>query len=574
MKISSTLTLPGDAVTQTFAILAKRGSGKTYAASVMAEEFLLDHQQIIIIDPTGVWWGLRSKFEILALGGERGDLPLLAESGKFVAELAVKESMSMILDVSLFGENEMVRFVGDFAQRLYTLNREAIHLFVDEADEFAPQTSINGVAAKTLGAMQRVVRRGRARGIGSTLITQRSAVLNKSVLTQTECLIALRTTGPHDLKAIDDWIKYQGTDERRKQIMSELPRLKMGEAFVYSPSWLDLLEKVQIRKRLSHDSSATPKPGEKRREPRSLKSIDLGKLRDQMAETIEKAKQNDPAALRAENKKLKSQLARLSNTNAATSNGSHKHSDKTIVNQAAIDRTVKQVVARLDRSWQQTFKQLQRQNDDLRRRMLKVAEIVSVPAETVDVPATDDLLQGLVKQQAPASSNKKSTPSLPVTDRATGQITPGRRNSLRHRMLSYLAIAARPVSRKQLAALCGVTSSNGSYGNRLTELAAEGLISRSNDGIAIATSDVSGLEMDLPVGDEIVLQALNRFGGLKGNVLRYVFENGESARKDIADACQVASSNGSFGNRLSELTKYLMVRSSGGYMINPDLYLE
>ena len=40
MKIAPNLTLPDDAVTQTIALLARRGAGKTHTASVIAEEML------------------------------------------------------------------------------------------------------------------------------------------------------------------------------------------------------------------------------------------------------------------------------------------------------------------------------------------------------------------------------------------------------------------------------------------------------------------------------------------------------------------------------------------------------
>src|SRR5436189_299396 len=60
LRISSKFSIPTDAVTQTFAILAKRGVGKTYTASVMAEEMLKANLPVVIADPIGVWWGLRS----------------------------------------------------------------------------------------------------------------------------------------------------------------------------------------------------------------------------------------------------------------------------------------------------------------------------------------------------------------------------------------------------------------------------------------------------------------------------------------------------------------------------------
>lgn len=39
LRISAGLTLPVEAVTETFAIIANRGAGKSSAARVMAEEF-------------------------------------------------------------------------------------------------------------------------------------------------------------------------------------------------------------------------------------------------------------------------------------------------------------------------------------------------------------------------------------------------------------------------------------------------------------------------------------------------------------------------------------------------------
>jgi len=51
------LVLPVEAVTETFAILAKRGAGKTYTAAVLVEEMMSAGLPVVIIDPVGVWWG-------------------------------------------------------------------------------------------------------------------------------------------------------------------------------------------------------------------------------------------------------------------------------------------------------------------------------------------------------------------------------------------------------------------------------------------------------------------------------------------------------------------------------------
>jgi len=307
-KIASGLSLPEDAVTQTIALLGRRGSGKTSTAVVLAEEFLKAKQPIVWIDPIGVAWGLRSKFPILIAGGEHGDIPLDPGGGRAMAEFLVADRIPTILDVGTFGEGEMKRFVAAFGQAFYELNRDPVHLFFDEADEFAPQSGVNGDAAKSLGAMQRLVRRGRARGIGVTLISQRSAVLNKSVLTQTECLFAMQTTGPQDLDAIREWLKHHGTAEETAEILKELPKLQQGEAFIYSPAWLQVLKRIKVRSRETFDSSRTPKAGEARTKPKTLAEIDLPALSGRMADAVKNAKDSDPVELRKRIKALERQV--------------------------------------------------------------------------------------------------------------------------------------------------------------------------------------------------------------------------------------------------------------------------
>src|SRR4051812_38834251 len=106
LRISFDVTLPLEAVTQTFAILAKRGAGKTNTSVVMVEEMLEAHLPPCIIDPVGVWWGLRSSkdgvspgYPVVILGGEHADIPLLETAGALVADFVVGERMPTVLDV-------------------------------------------------------------------------------------------------------------------------------------------------------------------------------------------------------------------------------------------------------------------------------------------------------------------------------------------------------------------------------------------------------------------------------------------------------------------------------------------
>ena len=304
LTISETLSLPNSYVTSTGALLAVRGAGKSNTAAVIAEEMFREHLPFVVIDPVGAWWGLRSAGDgkgpglaVPIFGGSRGDLPLERGAGELVADLIVDQRLSCVLDLSRFGsEGDKKAFLVAFARRLYARNEDPLHLFLEEADDYIPQRPMRD-EAQLLRAFENIVRRGRGRGIGITLITQRSAAIAKMVLTQTETLFAMRTTGPQDIKAIEAWVQYHQADQ---DILASLAGLEDGEAWVWSPHFLKSVKRVTIRRRWTFDSGATPKnvKAGQARPVTTLADVDLAALRGRMAETIEKAKADDPRELR------------------------------------------------------------------------------------------------------------------------------------------------------------------------------------------------------------------------------------------------------------------------------------
>ncbi len=311
------LVLPVEAVTETFAILAKRGAGKTYTAAVLVEEMMGAGLPVVIVDPVGVWWGLRSSAEgtaeglpVVIFGGDHADLPLAETAGELLADLVVDERVPAVLDLSALSKSAGRRFMTDFAERLYHRNRDPLHLVLDEADAFAPQRTDPG-GQRLLGAVEDLVRRGRARGIGLTMISQRPAVLNKDVLTQAEVLIALRMTGPRDVAAIDEWVRLHAEEDQAVEVKRSLPCLPIGTAWVWSPGWLGLLQRVAVRPRATFDSSATPKAGQRRVTPTRLAPIDLAALGQRIAAMATQAAATDPAQLRRRVAQLERELTEL-----------------------------------------------------------------------------------------------------------------------------------------------------------------------------------------------------------------------------------------------------------------------
>lgn len=319
IRIARGLELPDDVATQSLAILARRGAGKTHTASVLVEEVVRARLPVVVLDPTGAWWGLRSSADgakpglpVVILGGEHRDVPLEATAGAVIADLVVDHPGAYVVDLSGFTSKAAEqRFAADFLERLYrakTTRRDPLLLVVDEADSFAPQRP-GTEQIRTLGALEAIVRRGRIRGLGCVLISQRAAVLNKNVLTQVEVLVVMQTTSPQDRAAVDAWIEGNGTREERDEVLASLAGLQRGEAWVWSPAWLRILLRVTVRPRHTFDSSKTPEAGQQRIEPRAFATVDLEQLGERIRATAEQAKANDPAVLRQRIRELEGQLS-------------------------------------------------------------------------------------------------------------------------------------------------------------------------------------------------------------------------------------------------------------------------
>ncbi len=269
LEISPKLSLPQDAVLWTFAVLAIKGAGKTYDASVLAEEMVKASVPIIAIDSMGIWWGLRVGVDghpglpVVVFGGDHKDLliPTKTEKGrpivdeerlKLMVKAILEGRISAVLDTSEFSKGMQRRIVTIFVNELYHLNAPygVRHVFIEEADLWCPQQIVGDLAASA-GAIDDLVRRGGNFNLGTTLITQRSAVLNKDVLTQANCLIALRILHKLDKKAVETWVESVAhpDDPRIKKWYDSLNSLKDGEAWVWHPTPPKLFERVQFRKR-------------------------------------------------------------------------------------------------------------------------------------------------------------------------------------------------------------------------------------------------------------------------------------------------------------------------------------
>jgi len=259
-RVSRELTLPIESATWVFSVVAKRDAGKTYNACVLAEEMLKNRIPIIAIDGMGVWWGLRVSKDgkgdglpIVVFGGDHADLPLVPEKAALIARSIVESGISAVIDVSPpMSRSQSRKVVADFVRELYRVSKTAgiRHIFIEESDLWAPQKAVGDVAV-TLGAIDDLVRRGGNYNLGCTLITQRSAVLNKDVLTQSDSLIILRTLAPQDKAAIQAWVERVSEQSKAKlhKWYDSLNELKRGEAYVWHPDQPKIFIRTKFRER-------------------------------------------------------------------------------------------------------------------------------------------------------------------------------------------------------------------------------------------------------------------------------------------------------------------------------------
>ncbi len=323
LRLAEHLSFPVDVATQTLLVVGKRGSGKSTTATRLAEQLIGVHVPVSVLDPVDVWWGLkagadgqREGLPIYVFGGQHApDLPLEPTAGRLMAQVFVDERINMVLCTRGFTEGEKHRFVSDYADELFKRNREVVHLFCEEAQNYMPQALYEGVQEKVmLNRMIRLWKEGRTSGIGMTAISQRVASVNKNATTQAEILVVHRLLAEQDVDAVDGWIKHHRQQEKRQEVLAALSELKTGEAFVWAPDFPEErpvgLRRLTFLMPETFDSRRTPKVGERVDKPRSLRPVDMERLKTRMAATIEQAKQNDPAALRAEVMRLRQELAR------------------------------------------------------------------------------------------------------------------------------------------------------------------------------------------------------------------------------------------------------------------------
>ena len=555
LEISDSFALPIDFVTWTQAILAKKGSGKSYTASVEAEELLELGQQVVVIDPTGAWWGLRSSadgkdkgFPIAVLGGEHGDISLEATAGEVIAEAIATEHFSAIIDLSLFRKGEALRFMAAFLETLYRKNRDALHLFIDEADVVAPQKTFGPDEARVLGATEDIVRRGRIRGIGCSLITQRPQVVNKNVLSQVDMLTCLRMNHPKDLGAIDEWVAVHADVAAAKRMMASLPSLPIGDAWLWAPA-NELFERVTIRRRRTFDSGRTPKAGERAIAPKVLAPVDIARLGKTIAASAEVVKSNDPKALKARIAELEKQLAGKAVT--STPIAVEKRVEVPVLHEYQLEALREHI-----RDARETMYAHERAAEQLGIVIKDIEATIRLADQLAPSKADNEVIAAF--KEGARAVHKSGTNGVPPNNPVLGS-GPGDSELAGGERKILTALAQHPAGRtkQQVAILTGYAHGGGGFRNYLGALRTKGYITDVGDQLVISDAGVKalGTYQPLPSGRALFQHWLGQLGKAESEILRVLFEEWPQSRPKeyVAMKAGYEPNGGGFRNALGRL---------------------
>ncbi|OBG17945.1 MULTISPECIES: ATP-binding protein [Mycobacterium avium complex (MAC)] len=589
--------LPPEIVTAGVAVLANRGGGKSAVTHRLVELMHTAGLPVVVLDVKGDWWGIRSSADgkgpglpFVIFGGDHHDVPLEPTAGQLLADLIVDDRIPAVLDLSHMSKAQARTFATAFAERLYHRNRDPLHVVIEEADVLIPQR-VSADTARLLGAMEDLAKRGRHRGLGLTVVSQRAQETAKSVLELMETVILLRMTGPRSIKAVQDWINVNADhdDTTARQVIASLPSLAVGEGWVWSPGFLRILKRTTFPMFTTFDSHATPKPGQTRVVPKKRADIDLDKLGAEIAATRERAHHNDPHTLHAEIQTLRSQLAAAS---------------------ARADQATRQASssAQLLEQRESEIATLRAQLTDLQTRRHEDPHVVKALRSAAELinSALHTLTTAPTAPTPPAhettSPTRPADPKHPSQPRPTNAATaqhngdpcspttlgqpaepnsdaPLRFRSGAHRMITALArMAPLRLTKSQWATVARMKHTGGTWSTYLGQLRRAGLIDENATGFTLTEA---GWQYVGHRPKPMTAQELQQhyLGILRAGAARMLqaaidaYPNGLT-RDQIAQAADVSVSGGTFSTYLGQLRRNGLVEQRGDLVVATDVLMH
>ncbi len=233
-------------VTGRTCIIGQSGSGKSYTVAVFCEELAKNNIGFCIIDTEGEYFSLKEKYPVLWVGSNpECEINIEDVDYTALAKKILEKDFPTVFDISEVDEPNKI--LSEFLKAIYNISgkmKKPYLMIIEEIDKFAPQRG------KTIPEIEEISKRGRKRGIGLLIATQRPALVSKNILSQCGNQIIGKLTIKNDIDSVKLFFP-------NKKDLEKLPMLDPGLFFVQG----DIISKpklVEIRERETVHKASTP----------------------------------------------------------------------------------------------------------------------------------------------------------------------------------------------------------------------------------------------------------------------------------------------------------------------------
>lgn len=219
-------------------VQANSGFGKSWLLRRVLEQSHGAFQHLII-DPDGEFVTLRERLDLAIFGGEGGDAPVEPATARELALLLLESNLSAVLDLSDMLLRERQDVVAEFLNGVMHAPRSLWHpalVVIDEAHEFAPQQG----AASSKRPVIDLMTKGRKRGYGAILATQRLAALDKNAAAQASNRLIGHCSMEADQRRA---ARELGLGRKQQEVLLELG---VGEFCVQGPAIATQMVRVKV----------------------------------------------------------------------------------------------------------------------------------------------------------------------------------------------------------------------------------------------------------------------------------------------------------------------------------------
>ena len=252
--LGTKIKLPLELLYQVMFISGKRGSGKSYTAAVLMEEFERLGLQFVCFDALDAHGYLNQLDGIERIEPKPGEG---VNMKKLIAKLKVSPK-SLIINLSQLPLENQQRIVSEYCEAILDtdMGSKGLMTLFEECQDFVPQIG----RPSSYASIVRLCKLGRASGYGVSLISQRPAAVSKEALSQASVYCCHNIINTKDLDALKDQLSFGSDKESIKKILSGITYSKAGEAVMYSPEFFRddgyiVVGKIDTPRRTEHKGS-------------------------------------------------------------------------------------------------------------------------------------------------------------------------------------------------------------------------------------------------------------------------------------------------------------------------------